>query len=126
MIKDDKKNQLNLSNIDLIKNVKSSFILNIIFSFLDISIKLQIIKYNKSHQKKLNIDIVDYIELSGRYIKYFNGKGIEMLLKKNIKIFEGEYLNDRKWKGEGEEYDNFGQLIFKGKYSDGKQTTGNK
>ena len=150
MIKDDKKNQLNLSNIDLIKNVKSSFILNKIFSFLDISIKLQIIKYNKSHQKKLNIDIVDYIELNGRYIKYFNGKGIEMLLKKNIKIFEGEYfegkrngkgkeynwkgiltfegeyLNNRKWKGEGEEYDNFGHLIFKGKYSDGKQTTGNK
>ena len=49
-----------------------------------------------------------------------------MLLKKNIKIFEGEYLNDRKWKGEGEEYDNFGHLIFKGKYSDDKQTTGNK
>ena len=96
MIKDDKKNQLNLSNIDLIKNVKSSFILNKIFSFLDISIKLQIIKYNKSYQKKLNIDIVDYIELSGRYIKYFSGKGIEMLLKKNIKIFEGEYLEGKR------------------------------
>ena len=45
---------------------------------------------------------------------------------KNMKIkatefFEDEYLNVRKWKGEGEEYDYFGNYIFKRQYLDGKQ-----
>ena len=103
MTKEAEKVQLNFSNINLIKDVKSGLIFKKIFSFLKINIRFQVIIYNKSYQKKLDININDYIQVSGRYIVYANGKTIVMYRKGNFKLFEGEYLNGKK-NGKGKEY----------------------
>ena len=34
-------------------------------------------------------------------------------------IFEGEYLNDKRWNGEGKEFGNYNDLIFEGEYING-------
>ena len=41
-------------------------------------------------------------------------------------MFEGEYLNGKKWKGKGKEfkYENFGELIFEGEFENGKRWNG--
>ena len=36
-------------------------------------------------------------------------------------IFEGEYLNWKRWNGKGKEYNNLGELIFEGEYLNGKK-----
>ena len=48
----------------------------------------------------------------GKYIKgERNGKGKEY--HNNELIFEGEYLNNKRWNGKGKEYDNY-RLIYEG------------
>ena len=37
----------------------------------------------------------------------------------NKLIFEGEFLNDKRWNGKGKEYDDDGNLEFDGKYLKG-------
>ena len=119
-MKEEEKNQLNLPKIASIKNVKSLLIFRKIFSFLNKEIKLRIIIYNKSVNKKLNIDIKDYINFSGRKFYYINGKKIEMSIEKKIKVFEGEYLN-KKRNGKGKEYHDNGIIKFEGEYLNGKK-----
>ena len=36
-------------------------------------------------------------------------------------IFEGEYLNGKKWNGNGKEYSFYGELIFEGEYLKGQR-----
>ena len=85
------KRKINLNDI------KSSFIKQIIFSFLSRKRKLNIIMYNKRIQKILLIDTEDYKKLSGKYkTGEKNGKGREYLINTDILIFEGEYLNGKK------------------------------
>ena len=43
--------------------------------------------------------------------------------KNGIIIFEGEYLNGKRWKGKGKEYKN-GIMIFEGEYLNGKRWNG--
>jgi len=59
--------------ISFIENIKSSFIMNSLFSFLNKKQKLKLIIYNKKLQKRLGVDIKDYQKISGKYIKK-NGK----------------------------------------------------
>ena len=120
MTKEVEEVQFNISNINLIKDVKSSIIFKKIFSFLNINIKLQTIIYNKSYQKKLDININDYIQTSGKYITVLNGKQTVMSIEGNIKLFEGEYLNGKKV-GKGKEYYYNGTLKFEGEYLNGKR-----
>ena len=54
----------------MLKDIKSSYFINILFSFIDEGQKLKLIKYNKSLQKILNISITNYIFFSERYIIY--------------------------------------------------------
>ena len=55
-----------------------------------------------------------------KHLKYdLIGKGIEHY--DNGGYFEGEYLNGKHWNGEGEEYNEDGILIYKGKYLEGKK-----
>ena len=54
----------------MLKKSKSSYFINILFSYVDEKKKLKIIKYNKSLQKKLNISIIYYIIFQGKYIEY--------------------------------------------------------
>ena len=60
----------------MLKNTKTLYFLRIIFSFIDESKKLKLIKYNKSLQENLNIGFINYKYFSRRYIIYeSNGKG---------------------------------------------------
>ena len=103
-----------------IKDVKSKYIINIIFSFLDEKAKLNLIKYNKYFQKSLSIDIEYYKIISRRYIvKGRNGYAKEYLLNTNELIFEGQYKNNKR-NGEGTEYHD-GKKIFKGQFLNGKR-----
>ena len=104
----------------MLEKVKSSYILKIIFSFVDEKQKLKLIKCNKSLQQKIYINIINYIHFKGRYIIYeSNGKGKEYNRCDNL-IFEGKYLKGEK-NGTGKEYDWNGKLKFDGEYLNGKR-----
>ena len=51
-----------------IKNIKSSYVIQNIFSFLSEEQILEILMYNKELQKVLSIDIEYYKNKSGKYI----------------------------------------------------------
>ena len=75
---EDNKNKIN------IRDIKSPFIINNIFSFLYQKQKLNMIIYNKGLQNKLSFDIKDYKKISGKYkIKLEDGKGREYTSNKN-------------------------------------------
>jgi len=105
----------------MLKNVKSSYFLRVLFSFTDEKQKLKLIKYNKSLQKNIDINLIDYKIFSGRYIIYEqNGNGKEYDYASHI-IYEGEYLNGER-NGKGKEYHEFCytiMLMFEGEYSNG-------
>ena len=52
----------------MLENIKSSFFIKIIFSFLDNKTKLKLMKYNKSLQNKIDISLINYKILIKRYI----------------------------------------------------------
>ena len=67
--------------INEFENIKSNYILNNIFSFLEKMRTLNVIKYNKSMLNKLKITIEDYKKTSGKYIVGDrNGKAKEFIL----------------------------------------------
>ena len=77
----------------MINNVKSSYFLRVLFSFTNEKQKLKLIKYNKSLQRNIDINLINYKIFSGRYIIYEqNGNGKECDYDSHI-IYEGEYLN---------------------------------
>ena len=82
----------------MLEKIKSSYFIKILFSILTDSKQLNLVKYNKAIQNKLNININNYKILYGKYIIYEeNGKGKEY--NKDGKLrFRGEYLNDERIK----------------------------
>ena len=105
----------------MLKNVKSSYFVKIIFSFTYEKQKLKIIKYNKSLNKRLNISIDNYKKCSGKLkVGESNGYGKEYNLDKNILLFEGNYQN-KKRNGLGKEYYPYSKLKFEGEYLNGKR-----
>ena len=109
----------------MLKNVKSIYFIQKLFSFIDEYSKLKLVKYNKSIQKNINIDIINYIYFKGKYIIYeSNEKGKEYNYEDNL-IFEGGYLNGER-NGKGKEYNLKGKLIFEGEYLNGKELKGTK
>ena len=114
----------------MLNKIKSVFFLRIDFSLLNDKRKLKLIKYNKSLQNKLNINLTHYKIFSGRFIVYENKrkenglkKGKEYDSIKKLLIYNGKYLNGER-NGKGEEYDFFGEVIFKGEYKKGKKWNG--
>ena len=104
----------------MLKNIKSIYILKIIFSFIDEKQKLKLIKYTKSLQEDLNISLKNYNYFTGKYIIYESkGKGKEYT-HNGILIFEGEYINGER-NGKGKEYYDNGTLILEGEYINGKR-----
>ena len=104
----------------MLKNVKSKFILDFLFSFIEKGKKLDLIKYNKYFQNLFGINILNYKPFKARYIIFEkDGKGKEYLGHNDVLIFEGEYLNGKR-KGKGKEYNENGKLIFEGEYLNGK------
>ena len=106
----------------MLNKIKSSFMLKEVASYIDEKIKLDLFKYNKTIQNKLDINIINYKEFGGKYkIGDKNGKGKEYNGHYDTLIFEGEYLNGRR-NGKGKEYHYFrGRLEFEGEYLNGKR-----
>ena len=81
----------------MLKILESSYFIKLIFSYVDEKHKLELIKYNKSFQNKININLINYQCFSGKYIIYeskdkvkeYNGFDGSL-------IFEGEYLNGKR------------------------------
>jgi len=108
-------------NINLERDIKSSYIFDRIFSYLGKRDKMNMIIYNNQLQKRFKVNIQDYKRISGKYKKgEKNGKGSEYMQNINIMIFEGEYKNGKK-NGKGKEFFNDGKLIFEGEYLNGKR-----
>ena len=108
----------------MFKFIKSYYFKRIILSIIPSKIELKLMKYNKSLQQLVNLSIIDYINFSGRYIKYdTNGNGKEFGIIFNNLIYEGEYKNGER-NGKGKEYDRNGNLIFEGEYLNGKKWNG--
>ena len=100
--------------------IKSSYFIKIIFSFIDDKTKLKIVKYNKSFQNELNINLINYKVFSKRYIIYdSNGKGKEYDSYDDSLIFEGSYKNGQR-NGNGKDYVK-GKLVFEGEYLKGER-----
>ena len=109
----------------MLKNIKSIYFSQIIFSFFEDKRKLELVKYNKSLQKILNISIINYKFLSGKFIKYeTKNKGIEYHENGVLMIYEGEFLNGKR-NGKGVEYEYiqsfFPSISFEGEYLNGKR-----
>ena len=108
----------------MLKNIKSLYILKIIFSLETEETKLKIIRYNKTLQKNIDISLLNYQIFSGRYLVYeAGGKGKEYDCYNEQLMFEGEYLNGKR-NGKGKEYNEEGKLIFEGEYLNGKRWNG--
>ena len=85
-------------NVNL-KNVKSNYILSKINANLSKRTSLQVVKYNKILQKRLNLNIKDYkkfcdIEIEISPCKCKKGKFIN--INENDEIFYHIYFNDSK------------------------------
>ena len=132
----------------MLEIIKSSFFKIFLFDYINEGTKLKLIKYNKNMQKELNINLINYMRFSERYIIYEtkesgreynsyndeliyagcflngerNGKGFEFTKQGRTLAFEGEYLNGKR-NGKGKEYLN-GNLIFEGEYLNGKKWNG--
>jgi len=108
----------------MLKDIKSKFLIQYVFSLLDQKRKFKLVENNKSLQNKLDIKLIDYKQLSGKYIIYEEiGKGKEYNYKGEIE-FEGKYLKGVK-NGKGKEYFKNGKLKFEGEYLNGKRLNGN-
>ena len=110
----------------MFKRIKSIYFIQSIFSLIDESAKIKISKYNKSLQKLLNLNLLDYRRLSGKYIIYEKSPkniGKEYDCKYNDLKYEGEYSNGKR-NGKGKEYiHHHSELIvkFEGEYLNGKR-----
>ena len=105
----------------MLKNIKSKYFIELLFSFIDERVKLKSVKYNKMLQKAININIMNYKLFIRRYIIYEeNNKRKEYNCFNNNLIFEGEYLKGQRH-GKGKEYYDNGCLQFEGEYLNGKR-----
>ena len=101
------------------KNIKSLYFIKLVFLYIDERQKLKIVQYNKSLQKNLDISIINYKHISGKYLIFqTNGIGKEYDGYDDL-IFEGEYLN-RKRNGKAKEYW-IDTIKFEGEYLKGKR-----
>ena len=103
----------------MINNVKSVYFVRLLFFHFNDGKKLQIVRNNKTLQKILNLNIIDYKLLSGKYIILDKEKSREYKFFNDEIIFEGEY-KDGVWNGKGKEFDN-NCLRFEGEYLNGKR-----
>ena len=105
----------------MLKNIKTSHFIDLLFSFIEEIQKLKLIKHNKNLLKYFNISIINYKYLSERYVIYeSNGTAKEYDRINDKLIYEGGYLNGQRH-GKGKEYYNDGILSFEGEYLYGKK-----
>ena len=95
----------------MLRNIKSKYFRQLIFSHIKEGIKLNLVKYNKILQSELDICLNNYKLFTGRYIIYEkNGKTKEYSSFNDYLLFEGEYLNGKR-NGKGKEYNFQGKFI---------------
>ena len=107
----------------MLNNIKSIFLIKMIFSNSEEKPKLELIKYNKNLQKILNINIINYKFFSGKYIIYISkGIGKEYDGYNNNLIYEGKYKKGKK-NGKGVEYckGEYFNYKFEGEYLNEKK-----
>ena len=105
----------------MLKNIKSSYFIQLVYTYVEFAQKLKLIKYNKYLQNLTGIHFSNYKYFSGKYIIYeSNGIGKEYDGHNDILIYEGEYLNGQR-NGKGKEYWKDGKLKFEGEYLNGKR-----
>ena len=83
----------------IIENIKSRYILSKIYNNMTIKKKLEIVKYNKRIQNRLNLDVKDYKEYSEIEIEIIPKKGEYgefMKVDENDKLYYHIYFNDNK------------------------------
>ena len=115
---DSKRKKVETKNL---RDIKSSYLLKKVFSFIDEKYELEMIKYSKYFQNLLSLNIDSYKKISGKYKEGgINGQGKEFLIENNSLIFEGEYLKGKR-NGKGKEYDYNGKLVFEGEYKNDKR-----
>ena len=107
----------------MLENIKSLYYLKILFSLLDDGIKLNLFRYNKNFQTKIDINIMNYKRFANKYIIKEDNKVKEYNIYNDELIFEGEYLNGKR-NGKGKEYNKEGKLEFEGEYLNGKRWNG--
>ena len=92
----------------MLKKLNTNYFLKIVFSFMDERQKLKIVKYNKTLQKIIDRNLINYLVFINEYVVYESDrKGREYNRYSNLLVFEVEYLNgERNWKGK--EYDHRG------------------
>ena len=97
----------------MLLNIKSSFILKQLFSYLGKREILKIVKYNQRLFNRLNINLIDYKIFSGRFLIFEeNGKAKEFNCcsdEDNNLLYEGYYINGKK-NGRGKEF--LGNLLL--------------
>jgi len=99
--------------------MKSIYFLKMVFSYLDDKRKLELIKYNKAFQNKLNINIIYYKLFSRKYLIFETKRKAREYNKENgYIIYEGEYLNGKR-NGKGKEKED--DIIYEGEYLNGKR-----
>ena len=92
----------------MLKNVKSSYFIQNLFSYIDEYKKLKLVNYNKGLQKIINISIINYIHFQKNDSKiiYYSNETVFEFNKFGIPLFKGEYLNGKR-NGKGKEYDEY-------------------
>ena len=113
----------------MLQKLNTSFFYKNIFININEKRKLLLIKYNKNLQNILDIKLINYITLSGKFLKQETkektgndnirtGKIFASEYNYDGKLkFEGEYLNGKKWNGKG--YDKNKNVIYELKNGDG-------
>ena len=110
-----KENEIAKPN-PIIENIKSRYILSKIYDNIPKMQKLEIVKYNKKLQNRLNLDVKDYkeyreieieiIPTKGKYGKFIN-------IDENDKLFYHIYFNDNEEEIENKYKINYNDKVTK-------------
>ena len=101
-------------------DIKSSYFMEKVFSYINIKKKLKIVKYNEAIKNKIHLNLSYYKIFSSRsYIIYNTKKSGKEYNFRNDLVYEGEYLNGER-SGKGKEYCNAWNY-FEGEYLNGKR-----
>ena len=102
----------------MLEKIKSIFFIKILFFHIEEREKLKLVKYNKTLQYTIGLNLINYKILSEKYIQFdTKRKGKEYNYYDEL-VFEGEYLNGKR-NGKGKEYV-YNELVFEGEYLNGK------
>ena len=105
----------------MLVNIKSHYILQMIFLNIQEKIQLELVKYNKNLQSKLNKGLYHLKTFSGKYIIFESeSKGKIYDAYNNCLIFEGEYLNGKR-NGKVKEYNSNQKLKNESEYLNDKR-----